>query len=207
MSSAADWDDEYARLARAASQLRASGSAAMAGPGRQHQISSVQAGLERLSSRLNVMESQGALASSEVGRRRALVDGLDRQVKEAASSSGGSGLNAGGGGFGGGGSGHGQRQTQTLASQAMQQQDQMIDELATGVGRLKDQTQMIHEEAGMHNRLLNEMDSNVEQAHQGILEETRRAEKIREDRSLWRLYMIIAGLSVLLFLLILMGLS
>lgn len=205
MSSAADWDDEYARLARAASQLRASGSAAMAGPGREHQITSVQAGLDRLSSRLNAMESQGALASSEIGRRRALVDGLNRQVQEASSSSGGAGLDAGGGGFGGGGSG--QRQTQTLASNALQQQDQMIDELATGVGRLKDQTRMINEEAGMHNRLLDEMDSDVEQAHQGILEETRRAEKIREDRSLWRLYMIIAGLSVLLFLLILMGLS
>lgn len=206
MGSAADWDDEYARLARAASQLRASGSAAMAGPAREHQISSVQAGLDRLSSLLNAMESQGALASSEIGRRRALVDGLARQVKDASSSSGGAGFGAGGGSFGGG-SGHGQHRTQTLASNALQQQDQMIDELATGVGRLKDQTQMIHEEAGMHNRLLNEMDSDVEQAHQGILEETRRAEKIREDRSLWRLYMIIAGLSVLLFLLILMGLS
>ena len=201
MSTVTDWDDEYARLARAASQLRASGSTATAGPGRDHQIVSIRAGLERLHSRLRSMELQGSLGAAEIGRRRNLVEGLGRQIEAAADGNPPSAT------AGGVPSSGGQRQTQTLASAALRQQDQMIDELSTGVGRLKDQTRLIHDEAGLHNRLLNDMDADVERAQQGILEETRRAEKIREDRSLWRLYMIIAGLSVLLFFLILIGLS
>ena len=83
----------------------------------------------------------------------------------------------------------------------------MIDELAVGVGRLMNQTTLIHHEADSHVRLLDEMDGNVDMANRELEEETRRAMRLREEKSLWRLYLIIAGLSVLLFLLILMALS
>lgn len=51
------------------------------------------------------------------------------------------------------------------------------------------------------------MDGDVEAATAGLEAETARAMKLKEDQSVWRLYMVIAGLSVLLFVLITTGLS
>ena len=96
---------------------------------------------------------------------------------------------------------------QSQMSLAMQQQDDLIDELATGVGRLKNQTQLIGDEANFHVNLLADMESGLDEAHSGLASETRRAAQLREDQSVWRLQLVVAGLSILLVLLILMGLS
>ena len=64
----------------------------------------------------------------------------------------------------------------------------MIDELAVGVGRLRDQTQVIGDEARMHVNLLNDMESNLDAAQVGLDAETRRAAKLKEDQSVWRLH-------------------
>ena len=215
MSTLASWDDEYARLARAVSQLRTSGgtTATMAG-GRDHQASSIRAGLDRLGGELCNMELVRAVAPAEIGRRRALVEGLRGQVHGIVGGDAGGGNGAvdllsspnpgstagssTGGGYGG------QRMT---ATHALRQQDDMLADLSTGVSRLKDQTYAIHDETRLHNRLLDEMEGDVDLARQGMEEGALRAAKVKEERNLWRLYMIIAGLSVLLFLLILMGLS
>ena len=138
------------------------------------------------------MENNLTLSPGEVGRRRNLLEGLRGQL--ASSEGGGAGTMGGRGG-------------ESSTAAALRHQDVMIDELAVGVGRLKTQTHLIHQEASSHVRLLDEMDSNVDLANQGLEEETRRAMRLREETSIWRLHLIIAGLSVLLFLLILMGLS
>lgn len=180
------WDNDYARIARAASQLRTT-SPNSSSFDRQGQASSIQTGINRLASQLNTLESNLSLSPSEAGRRRNLLEGLNAQLS------------------GGGGGGGGRGQSSTAA--ALRQQDDMIDELAVGIGRLKNQTNLIHQEANSHVRLLDEMDNNVDLANQGLEEETRRAMRLREEKSVWRLHLIIVGLSVLLFLLILMGLS
>ena len=200
------WDNEYARLARAASQLRATpinnnnnnNSSSFANQQRQGQAASIQTGIQRLGSQLTGLENNLTLTPMEASRRRALLDGLKGQL----SSDGGAGGVAVAG-VGGGGGGRGE----TSTAAALRRQDDMIDELAVGVGRLKNQTNLIHQEANSHVRLLNEMDSNVDLANQGLEEETRRAMRLREEKSVWRLHLIIVALSVLLFLLILMGLS
>ena len=132
----------------------------------------------------------------EASRRRALLDGLKGQITSDGVVIGGAAAAGGGGGRG-----------ETSTAAALRRQDDMIDELAVGVGRLKNQTNLIHQEANSHVRLLDEMDSNVDLANQGLEEETRRAMRLREEKSVWRLHLIIVALSVLLFLLILMGLS
>ena len=182
------WDNDYARIARAASQLRTTTNSST-NFDRQGQTSSIQTGINRLASQLNSLESNLSLTPAEASRRRNLLEGLNVQL---------SGNNAGlGGGRGG----------ESSTAAALRQQDDMIDELAVGVGRLKTQTGLIHQEANAHVRLLDEMDNNVDLTNQGLEEETRRAMKLREEKSVWRLHLIIVGLSVLLFLLILMGLS
>jgi len=183
----ASWDNDYARLQRAASQMRTTSNGPSFAQSTQGNAASIQAGVNRLASQLNNMESNLTLSPTEAGRRRTLLDGLRTQMNMPMGSGGGRG--------------------ESSTAAALRQQDDMIDELAIGVGRLKNQTNLIHQEANAHVRLLDEMDQNVDLANQGLEEETRRAMRLKEERSVWRLHVIIVGLSILLFLLILMGLS
>lgn len=217
-----DWDDDYAR---AASQLRTfstpnrTNHSHTSSPhhsglrDRSGQATSVRSGLDRLQKRLSALRSGRALGASEAGRRQNLIDGLKNQLGH---SSGGSDIkqsdNSGHGRSSSSGSdamsNHGKNPNEMSSSAAaMQRQDDLIDDLAVGVSRLKDQTHAIHDEAHHHVRLLDQMDQNVDLANQGLEDETRRALRLKEEGSVWRLYGIIAGLSVLLFLLVLMGLS
>lgn len=59
----------------------------------------------------------------------------------------------------------------------------------------------------MHVNLINNMDNNLDEAHSGLEDQTRRAARLKEDQSVWRLQLVAAGLFILLILLILMGLS
>ena len=183
MSSVSAWDNEYARLARSASQLRTTGIHVASAD-----VRSLQAGLQSLEGDLSRLPLQPA----EVQRRRRLIQHLQQTT-----TSGGSG-------------GAGQQQQvhqQSQMSSALERQDEMIDQLASGVSRLKTQTMAIGDEANMHVNLINEMETGLDAAQQGLQEETRRAAALREDQSIWKLQMVVAGLSVLLVLLVFLGLS
>jgi len=184
--SVSEWDNEYARLARAASQLRSGiGSSSTTSAGDR---TSLQVGLQRLSDALDGPSMSSLLSPAELQRRKRLVQHLMSQQQQS-----GGGLQP--------------QQPQSQMAQAMRQQDDMIDELSMGVGRLKHQTVAIHDEARMHVNLLEQMDTNLDAAEVGLQEETRRAARLKEDQSVWRLQLIAAGLFILLVLLILMGLS
>ena len=204
------WDNDYARLARAASQLRTttsppnSSSSFNSNQQRQGQVATVQAGINRLGSQLSTLEGNLALGPAEAARRKSLLDGLRVQLASDPATSASAAASPPGGGGGGWGGGNG---GESSTAAALRRQDDMIDELAVGVGRLKSQTNLIHQEASSHVRLLDEIDSNVDLANRGLEEETRRAMRLREEKSVWKLHLIIVGLSVLLFLLVLMGLS
>ena len=192
MSSASIWDDEYARLARAASQLRTQGLTSS-----QDQRRQLQLGLSRLDASLTSL----SLPAVEVQRRRRLVQGLQQQQQQQqppqSTTSNNNSNNMS----------NNNAPPQSQMATAMRQQDDMIDELATGVSRLRDQSQVIGDETIMHNRLLGDMENNLDAAHAGLEGETRRAAQLKEDQSVWRLQLTAAGLSVLLVLLILMGIS
>jgi hypothetical protein len=153
-------------------------------------VRSLQQGLQRLDGALENLPLQ----QGEIQRRRRLIQHLQQTSTGTASSAGG----------GGGGGGGGQ---QSQMSMAMRQQDDMIDELAVGVNRLKHQTVAIGDEAKLHVNLLSDMETNLDAAHAGLEGETRRAAQLKEDQSIWRLQLIVAGLSVVLILLIFLGLS
>lgn len=169
MSSVSDWDNEYARLARAASQLRTPG------------LGSTSADVQAFQS--NCRRLQGSLASLRTFLTPPELQRRERLINHLMTS------------------------TTSNSARALQQQDDMIDELGVGVARLKNQTILINDEARLHTNLLGQMEDNVEAAQLGLEGETRRAELVRENQSLWRLQLIVAGLSILLVLLILMGLS
>jgi hypothetical protein len=96
---------------------------------------------------------------------------------------------------------------QQTAQTVMSVQDEMLDQLGSGVSRLHNQAMLINEESTLHVNLLHEMDEDVESATMGLRQEAKHAERIREQSSVCKLYMIIAGETVLLVFLIIMGFS
>jgi hypothetical protein len=191
--SVSDWDNEYARLARAASQLRTTGIVSQ--PSDRNALT---VGLQRLDQSLSNLPLQ----PTEIQRRRRLIQHLLQTTNTTTTTTNPSTESS---------LVTPPATTTTTSSSvmamAMRQQDAMIDELAVGVGRLKTQTAAISEEATMHNRLLNQMDEGLDAAYAGLEDETRRAATLREDQSVWKLQLIVAGLVVLLILEIFLGLT
>jgi hypothetical protein len=206
-SSVNEWDNEYARVCRIASQHRTEGLG----------ISNNQAESRNLFKNITQLDetlSTLPLPPAQIQRRRRLLQHLrghriDKMISNNNNSGDYNPPTIGGGGGGGGGVVPQQQnqQQQSQMAMAMQQQDAMIDELAVGVGRLRDQTQVIGDESRMHVNLLTDMEANLEVAHEGLDAETRRAARLKEDQSVWRLQLIVAGLFVLFVLLFFLGLS
>lgn len=178
MTSVADWDDRYARVARICSQQR---SVATTPPSDKRAL---QQQLEQLQAALDPLRTY--LTPAEFQRRSTLVQHLLQQQQQQPNN---------------------QNPSLSTTQEALSTQDAMIDELSKGVGRLKDQSILVKDEANLHVNLLGDMERNVESAQYSLEEETRRAQLLRESQSVWRLQLIVAGLTILLFLLLLMGLS
>ena len=198
-----EWDTEYAKVARlvAASSSSSSSSDQRGEDDVQRSISTLETTLDNL-----------PLSGPEVNRRKQLLHHLKSKNGSNRSGSGGG---DGGGGYqppgsssvtgGGGGEGGQQQQQQTMMQRAIAQQDSMLDQLSVGVGRLRDQSEAIGEEARLHVGLLDDMDSNLDIAQDSLASEARRAARLRNDQSLWKLQLIVAGLTILFFILLLLG--
>lgn len=198
MSVVSGWDNEYANLANAASQLRAQGLKLYRS---DQQKISLQQGLTRLENSLDSLP----VSAVEVQRRRRIIQHLRlvannpnsviaNSVVGSTTSRNSSTKNK-------------MNNGNNLMQTAMQQQDNMIDELASGVSRIKMQTQLIGDEANLHVNLMSDMENNLDVAQMGLESETRRASQLKEDQSVWRLQLIAAGLCIVMVLLVLMGLS
>ena len=197
-----DWDNEYARLARQASQLRTVG----LGGSSSSAAASVSLEADRRALIRNVQRLQQSLYTdlkpfltpSDLQRRARLVNHLQQQQSSSSSSSLLSPNNQ-------------YLQTPsatTAAGAALQQQDEMLDDLAHGVERLKHQSLLIGDEAKLHLNLLGDMENQVDVAHSGLEGETRRADHLRQNNtSIWKLQMIVVALAIVLVLLILTGLT
>ena len=206
-TSVSDWDNEYARVARHASQLRSLGttgtsSATTGSTG--YMASSSSSGLNNRSSldsdrralTQNVERLQRSLQAipltpSDLQRRLRLMNHLQQQLQQTQ-----------------------QQQKQNKMSSnsntqnALLQQDEMLDDLAHGVERLKHQSLLIGDEAKLHLNLLGDMENQVDIAQSGLEGETRRADGLRENgTAIWKLQMIVVGLAIVLVMLILTGLT
>jgi len=188
-----EWDTEYAKVARLAAA-----SAVSQGSDEDH----VQRSISALETTLDNLP----LSGPEVNRRKQLLHHLKSKISSSSNSSpgryqppGSSSSSAAVTGEGG------QQQQQTTMQRAIAQQDSMIDQLSVGVGRLRDQSEAIGDEARLHVGLLNDMDSNLDVAQDSLASEARRAARLRNDQSLWKLQLTVAGLTILFFVLLLLG--
>lgn len=185
--SVSEWDIEYAKVARMASSAPSPSADEL-----RQVISSLETSLDGL-----------PLSAPETNRRKQLLHHLK-------SSNYNSSNDGGDGGYqppttSSSSSSTAGQQQQTLMQRAIAQQDSMLEELSVGMGRLRNQSEAIGDEARLHVGLLNDMDSNLDAAHAGLEAEARRAARLREDKSLWHLQLVVAGLTILFFLLLLLG--
>jgi len=218
---AREWDDQYAKLARISSQLNSHG---LDPSSRGKQLLSLRDGLEDLNRKLVGMEEASSHANSfgsnvnkrsfltpaECSRRRLLMDGLGKKYDNLMSGNSNSNVktySTFGSDNGSIGSGNNSNMGVSKRTSALSQQDAMLDELAAGVGKLKDTTRVVGAEAKYHVNLLNDMERDMEIAQGGLADETNNALKLKESQSVWRLYLYILGLSLLMLLLILCGIS
>lgn len=209
-----EWDDEYARMARiAASQFRTTPGYSMKQQRTTPDIQVFQQSLQRLENSLLSSPISSSLSSSEVQRRRRLVQHLQQTTIPGFNGTvdllGGTATTTTTA------TGHNHpthrnpppQPQQSKMTMALRQQDDMIDQLAVGVNRLKQQTTIIGEEANMHVNLMNDIDENLDSTYNTIHDQTLRTAALREDQSIWKLQLIIVALTILLVLEILAGLS
>jgi hypothetical protein len=169
-----------------------------------------QQALNRLDNALLSAPISSSLSSSEVQRRRRLVQHLQQTTIPGGH---GTTVDLLGGSTTGSTSSSIQgsvappQPQQSKMTAALRQQDDMIDQLAVGVSRLKQQTTIIGEEANMHVNLMNDIDNHLDTTYNTIHDQTLRTAALREDQSIWKLQLIIVALTILLILEILAGLS
>lgn len=84
----------------------------------------------------------------------------------------------------------------------MKLQDDMILEIGDGVDRLHRQAVGIGDEAKLHVRLLDDLDSNVDNATSALQAESAHAERIKDQSRICYMYICI-GIEVLLIVLLL----
>lgn len=150
-------------------------------------------------------------SQSDVVRRRELVKGLRHQLSLLGTSSHGTnGLATGttrdgSAASGGGGVPGGLRTLAQQRREIIHEQDELLEDLGKGVDRLKMQGLVIRDETGIHHKLLEDIDGDVEAAASSLRMEARHAQRIREQSTVCRLYICIAILLIILVLLLVIG--
>ncbi|GAB5034549.1 qc-syp6 tlg1p syntaxin 6 family [Nannochloropsis oceanica] len=214
---AKEWTEEYKRSRAFVINLRSSSSApASSSSSSRQQLANLEQSIDKLDYRLGLMEQnpgQFGVTESEVVRRRELVKGLRTQASVINSSnrstSAGGGVGAAsssfsGGGVGGGG-GMGPRTLAQQRREIISEQDELLEDLGKGVDRLKMKGLTIRDETTMHQKLLDDIDGDVEAAASSLRLEARHAQRLREQSTVCRLYLCIVVLLIVLVVLLVIG--
>jgi len=96
----------------------------------------------------------------------------------------------------------------TLAQQRREiisEQDELLEDLGKGVDRLKMKGLTIRDETTMHQKLLDDIDGDVEAAASSLRLEARHAQRLREQSTVCRLYLCIVVLLIVLVVLLVIG--
>ena len=161
-------------------------------------------GLRIFLKRLNMELGVGSIPSSDIARREVLIANLEDAAKRAyvptkppnsANNMGSIGSNGNGGAASMDDnnvfnpmelSGHGL----LLYNKAtMKAQDEIIEEIGTGVQRLHQHAITIGEESKLHNALLSNLDENVDAGAEALRSEAKHAEVVRQKSKMCHLYM------------------
>jgi len=86
-------------------------------------------------------------------------------------------------------------------------QDDMLEDISKGVSRVKDQALTMNEEVKLQNKILSKLDQQVDNATEGLREEAKHAEQIRQKSQMCYLYIfaLIELIIILILLVVLYG--
>jgi hypothetical protein len=70
-------------------------------------------------------------------------------------------------------------------------QDDMLDDIDKGIGRIKEQALTINDEVKLQNKILTKLDHQVDDATEGLRQEARHAEQIRQKSQMCVLYIFV----------------
>jgi len=70
-------------------------------------------------------------------------------------------------------------------------QDDMLEDIDKGIGRIKEQALTINDEVKLQNKILTKLDHQVDDATEGLREEARHAEQIRQKSQMCVLYIFV----------------
>jgi len=212
------WDENLERargLARsAAAQLDKKEALQRRGKGFSNVASACRRELAKLSRAISELEEQlvklerRRTDKEAIRERRETLAALssDQRALTARSQSGGTGITS---------SQHA-RDSEKLSStrgllqqqnQMLAEQDAALDDLSTGLSRLKNLGEAIGEEATLQTRLLEDLDADVERGHSAIAAQTDYANTVRKKASTCRLWIIIIILLIILIMLLVMKAS
>ena len=202
--SSRDWTHQFESLKKRIQNQRISGVAFTANDIRtyhQH-IGTLETQLKTMSG--NPMRYE--LVASEIARRETLLGNIKSLVSNLVVNGG---QNSGPSVSSGkptspypSSAGFGPVQTQAAL---MRLQDDMVDEIGAGLGRLHGKALLINEEARAHVRLLDDLDTNVEIASAALHTEALHAAEIKEKGKVCYMYICIFVECVVLLLLIILA--
>mmetsp|Transcript_17303 Transcript_17303/g.58746 ORF Transcript_17303/g.58746 Transcript_17303/m.58746 type:complete len:195 (-) Transcript_17303:51-635(-) len=189
------WLESYERIKRSLHSKRSTGAGFSA-----NDVSSFDSQLRDLEQQLTAMEGRPtdySLTNAELVRRKTLVSNLRKQLVAVQSGSQSTLSMAA----------HSDQALVQRQRDVMSLQDDMINDIEKGVDRLHDQARVIHDEARLHVGLLDQIDTDVENATTGLREEAKHAEAIREKSQTCAFYICIVVELVVLVLLLVFGFS
>ena len=196
--SSRDWSQQYESLKKRIQNQRINGVGF-----NTEDIRLIEKQITILESQLKMMSNspmQYEIAASEVARRETLLANIKTLTSNLSSKGGvlaGKPTSPYSSNTGSGG------QVQTQA-EIMRLQDDMVNEIGSGVDRLRGKALVIGEEAKAHVRLLDDLDSNVEIASAALRDEARHAAEVQEKGKVCYMYICIGvECAVLLLLLVL----
>lgn len=189
-----DWLNDYERTKSEITAQRETGR-----PFDHQREQTISATIERLDSHLSMAgrnPSNFGLQQSEIIRRQSLTQNLRRSLLSAQQPDSRSQL-----------TGKSKAELLQQTRNLMAEQDVLVESLDQGVLRLKGNALAINQEAKASNKLLSELETDVENTKTVLVTETEHADEVRKTTGTFHLYIIITLLFLLLIVLIAFGFS
>ena len=182
--------------------------------GYQSALATVKEGFENIKAN----NTSHAVAASEIARREVLLGNLNKEIKEIMASSSVKVMDSNASNLGqrtDGGSGSvitnpirlSDRGLVQRQEAAIREQDDMINEIGSGVGRLHKQALEMGRESNLQSKLVDSLETDVENAADDLREEARHANEVREKTKMFGLYVCAFIELVLVIILIVVVIS
>ena len=208
-----DWENHYRKLKSDVIFIRKSGGISQA---KRNQLLDVTKQLDRSLKSIASSPMEYEVASSEIARRNVILQNVTKSIESMITDGGSSSLSAGSSTFTSFHVTGNSSNTNTInpmmlstdyllqrQKDQMKQQDSMIEDIEKGVDRLHVKAVHIGDTAKEQNKIIDDLDTNVDIAAEGLKEEAAHASVIKDKANVCYMY-ICAGVEVIILVVLLL---